>query len=99
MRSSSHWIKFEALNETRLAAGEAAYMNPRNTAAGSLRQLDPAKTAERPLRLYCYDLIAWAGGDVPDTQWDRLDYLRRLGFPVSPDNRFCSDLDEVSVSL
>jgi DNA ligase (NAD+) len=86
--------QFEALNEARLAAGEVAYMNPRNTAAGSLRQLDPAKTAERPLRLYCYDLVAWEG-DVPDTQWERLAYLRRLGFPVSPDNRLCADLDEV----
>lgn len=86
--------QFDALNEARLAAGEAAYMNPRNTAAGSLRQLDPSKTAERPLRLYCYDLIDWEG-DVPKTQWERLDYLRRLGFPVSPDNRLCANLDEV----
>ena len=87
--------KFEALNQSRLEAGEALYMNPRNTAAGSLRQLDPAKTAERPLRLYCYDLVAWDGEGVPDTQWERLEYLRRLGFPVSPDNRLAENLDEV----
>lgn len=88
--------KFEALNAERLAAGEALYMNPRNTAAGSLRQLDPAKTAERPLRLYCYDVVAIEGGELPLRQWARLDYLRALGFPVSPDNRFCADLDEVA---
>lgn len=83
---------FEQLNRQRAEAGEPLYMNPRNTAAGSLRQLDPAKTAERPLRLYCYDFVAWDGVDLPDLQWERLDYLRQLGFPVSPDNRFCADL-------
>ena len=87
--------KFEALNAERLAAGEAVYMNPRNTAAGSLRQLDPTKTAERPLRLYCYDVVAIEGGALPTRQWERLAYLRALGFPVSPDNRFCANLDEV----
>ena len=85
--------KFEALNEARSAAGETLYMNPRNTAAGSLRQLDPAKTAERPLRLYCYDFIDWQGYDLPDLQWERLELLRRLGFPVSPDNKYCPNLD------
>lgn len=87
--------KFEALNAERLAAGEPVYMNPRNTAAGSLRQLDPAKTAERPLRLYCYDVVAIEGGELPARQWERLAYLRDLGFPVSPDNRYCANLDEV----
>lgn len=87
--------KFEALNAERAAAGVATYMNPRNTAAGSLRQLDPAKTAERPLRLYCYDVVAYDGPELPATQWERLNYLRALGFPVSPDNRYCADLEEV----
>ena len=87
--------KFEALNAERLAAGAPLYMNPRNTAAGSLRQLDPAKTAERPLRLYCYDVVAIEGGALPTHQWERLAYLRQLGFPVSPDNRYCANLDEV----
>lgn len=85
--------KFEALNEARAAAGEPLYMNPRNTAAGSLRQLDPAKTAARPLTLYCYDFVAWQGIDLPDQQWDRLALLRRFGFPVSPDNVHCQNLD------
>jgi len=89
---------FEALNAARAAAGAALYMNPRNTAAGSLRQLDPAVTASRPLRLFCYDLVAWEGGDVPETQWARLDYLRRLGFPVSPDAQYCASLEAVLVA-
>jgi len=88
--------KFEELNQARATAGEALYMNPRNTAAGSLRQLDPAKTAARPLRLYCYDFIVWQGIDLPTRQWERLDLLRRLGFPVSPDNVYCENLDCVA---
>lgn len=87
--------KFKILNEERVASGEPIYMNPRNTAAGSLRQLDPGKTAERPLRLYCYDIIASEGAAIPNRQWERLQYLKELGFPVSPDNRYCTDLDAV----
>ena len=89
---------FEALNAERLEAGQPLYMNPRNTAAGSLRQLDPTKTAERALRLYCYDVVAIEGGDLPDRQWERLAYLRALGFPVSPDNTYCHSLDEVAAA-
>lgn len=85
--------KFEDLNQKRLAEGEPLYMNPRNTAAGSLRQLDPKKTAERPLTLYCYDIIVWEGEGVPEKQWDRLSYLRELGFPVSSDISSCPDLE------
>lgn len=88
--------KFEELNQKRLAEGEPLYMNPRNTAAGSLRQLDPKKTAERPLTLYCYDIIVWEGGEVPEKQWDRLSYLRELGFPVSADLDHCPDLECVA---
>lgn len=87
--------KFEELNAARATAGEVMYMNPRNTAAGSLRQLDPGKTAERPLRLYCYDIVVSEGPGVPMTQWERLEYLQGLGFPVSPDNQQCSTLEEV----
>lgn len=88
--------KFEALNQRRLEAGEPLYMNPRNTAAGSLRQLDPKMTAARPLTLYCYDFIAWDDGDVPDNQWERLALLRELGFPVSKDVYHCSTLEEIA---
>ncbi len=87
--------KFEELNAARAEAGEAMYMNPRNTAAGSLRQLDPNKTAERALRIYCYDIILAEGVELPATQWERLEYLRALGFPISPDNQYCADLEQV----
>lgn len=87
--------KFEELNATRASTGEAIYMNPRNTAAGSLRQLNPAKTAERALRIYCYDIIDAEGIELPGTQWARLALLQSLGFPVSPDNEFCDDLEKV----
>lgn len=87
--------QFEALNNERLAQGKALYMNPRNTAAGSLRQLDPKVTAERPLALYCYDFVAWEGGNIPDRQWDRLAYLQNLGFPVSKDINLSPNLDSV----
>lgn len=77
---------FAALNERQLAAGLPAYINARNTAAGSLRQLDPAATASRPLRFWAYG--------VPDPEalgvhrhWDLLEALRALGLPVSPDAR------------
>ncbi len=87
--------KFAQFNEQRLTAGEKTYMNPRNAAAGSLRQLDPKVTAVRPLTLFCYDLIAWEGGDVPETQWARLAWLKELGFPVAPDVHYAPDITAV----
>jgi DNA ligase (NAD+) len=87
--------KFEALNERRIDTGETPYMNPRNTAAGSLRQLDPKITAERPLALYCYDFVTWEGNSMPENQWDRLALLRELGFPVSTDVVLCQRLADV----
>jgi DNA ligase (NAD+) len=87
---------FEELNKRRIEAGDPPYMNPRNTAAGSLRQLDPQMTARRPLTLFCYDFIAWEGGVIPDTQQERLELLKELGFPVSPDIEYCEDLDCVA---
>lgn len=86
--------KFETFNQARLEAGEPAYMNPRNAASGSLRQLDPRITAARPLALYCYDLIAW-DGDVPATQWQRLRLLQELGFPVAAEINYCDDLEAI----
>ncbi len=88
--------KFEQFNARQQAEEKQVYMNPRNAASGSLRQLDPKITAGRPLTLFCYDLVAWEGVDVPDKQWERLDYLRQLGFPVSSDSQFCATIDEVA---
>lgn len=76
---------FDALNQFLSESGNKTYQNARNTAAGSLRQLDPTITASRPLRTLIYSIVYAEGGVVPATQWDTLAYLRDLGFPV-PDN-------------
>ncbi|NMB90181.1 MAG: NAD-dependent DNA ligase LigA [Chloroflexi bacterium] len=73
---------FEALNARLQEAGERVYLNPRNTAAGSLRQLDPSMTATRKLQLLTYAVVS-ADGPIPNTQWGILEYLKALGFPVS----------------
>lgn len=72
---------FLDLNQRRIEEGEAPFVNPRNAAAGALRQLDPSITARRPLQLAVYQILA-GEGDLPRTQWDLLHYLHNLGFPV-----------------
>ncbi len=84
--------EFERLNKRLEEAGELTYQNPRNTAAGSLRQLDPSLTATRPLTILVYAVVA-GDGAVPNTQNDRLHYLASLGFPV-PEAHFCKNIDE-----
>jgi DNA ligase (NAD+) len=84
---------FEAFNREREARGEKTYANPRNTAAGSLRVLDSSITAARPLNLFCYQVVALEGGVALDSQWEALDYLRQLGFPVSDLNRRFVDFE------
>jgi DNA ligase (NAD+) len=84
---------FEKLNQRLEEQGEKTYLNPRNTAAGSLRQLDPTLTATRPLRLLTYAIVD-SDGEIPQTQWETLAYLRSLGFPVTSDAQFCQDLDD-----
>jgi DNA ligase (NAD+) len=86
---------FEALNRHRIENGEKPYQNPRNTAAGSLRQLNPQVTASRPLRILVYQIVAHEGGEIPTTQWETLAYLRSLGFPVSEDVRRFERFEEV----
>ncbi len=73
---------FQQLNERRAEAGQPTFMNPRNAAAGTLRQLDPRLTAERPLSLWAYGVGA-SGGLSFDSQFQTLDWLRRRGFPVN----------------
>lgn len=85
---------FEKLNKEQLEAGRKTFANPRNAAAGSLRQLDPAITAQRPLTLYCYTIGYAEGGIIPATQADMLSYLGQLGFPVSPETRVVKGVDE-----
>ena len=84
---------FDALNKQLEEAGEKTYLNPRNTAAGSLRQLDPALTSQRPLNLLTYAIVA-GSGDFPATQWELLGYLRALGFPVTKSAKLCTTIEE-----
>jgi DNA ligase (NAD+) len=75
--------EFKRLNEQRLARGEAAFANPRNAAAGSLRQLDPGVTASRPLKIYCYG-IGEVRGQNFETHWQVLQTLKKWGFRINP---------------
>jgi len=85
--------EFERLNEQLEEAGMKTYLNPRNTAAGSLRQLDPMLTASRPLTLLVYQIVASEGGNVPTSQWEVLEYLKALGFPVTNVARRFDDIE------
>ncbi|MBE0409235.1 MAG: NAD-dependent DNA ligase LigA [Anaerolineales bacterium] len=74
---------FENLNMRLQEEGNKTYLNPRNTAAGSLRQLDPKLTASRPLRIFIYDIVS-GEGNLPETQKEQLEFLDKLGFPLIP---------------
>ncbi len=89
---------FEKLNERLLEAGERAYLNPRNTAAGSLRQLDSALTASRPIRLLLYQVVQ-ADGAIPTHQWDLLAYFKALGLPVTEFAQYCPTFEAVEESI
>ena len=78
---------FEALNERMRAAGQKLFINPRNTAAGAVRQLDPAATAQRPLHFFAYGIGETAGFDGVATQSALLDAIEKLGVPVNHDRR------------
>lgn len=88
---------FQKLNRRLSEAGEKTYVNPRNTASGALRQLDPQLTASRPLTMLIYQIV-YAEGDVPATQWETLAYLKALGFPV-PEATHHTTLDEIAPAL
>ncbi len=85
---------FELLNRQRIERGEQPFMNPRNAAAGSVRQLDPKVTAERRLDIFCYG-IGYAEGISFETHWQALEFLKSAGFKVNPDNKLCCGIDEV----
>jgi len=76
---------FEALNQRARSKGEKIFANPRNAAAGSLRQLDPGITATRPLAFYCYGYGEVSGGDLASTYSGCISSLKNLGLPVSPE--------------
>jgi DNA ligase (NAD+) len=83
---------FEALNAEQARIGDKVFANPRNSAAGSLRQLDPAITAARPLHFFAY---AWGETTAlpADTQWDLLQAMRRWGFPVNSQILLCDSTE------
>ena len=87
--------EFRRLNEERAERGEPLYANPRNTGAGSVRQLDPKVTAARNMEIWVYSLGATEGADTPETHWDALEWLKSLGFRINPNNRLCRNLEEV----
>ncbi|MEM7467861.1 MAG: NAD-dependent DNA ligase LigA [Pseudomonadota bacterium] len=78
---------FLALNEKQSANDLKTFANPRNAAAGSLRQLDASITAERPLSIYCYSVGYIEEGEMPATQWEVLARLAEFGLPVSPETK------------
>ena len=86
---------FHKLNEERAREGLPLFANPRNAAAGSVRQLDPRITARRPLDIYIYGL-GWAEGrEMPPTHWETMECLRELGFKLNPHNKLVETVDEV----
>jgi DNA ligase (NAD+) len=85
---------FQALNRRIAERGDEPFANPRNAAAGSLRQLDPRITAARPLVVTCYE-ISVMNGTAPPTHWDELEMLALWGLPVPSHRRLCGTLEEV----
>jgi len=86
--------QFQRFNRRQEEAGEQIFANPRNAAAGSLRQLDPSITASRPLSLLTYAIVDAEGVAIP-TQWETLQYLRQMGFPVATDVQRLEDFEDV----
>ncbi len=85
---------FVKLNARLEEEGKKTYLNPRNTAAGSLRQLDSKITAQRPLTLLVYAVVHHEAGALPETQWEMLQYLKAVGFPVAEASQHCATLEE-----
>ncbi|KAL1039216.1 NAD-dependent DNA ligase LigA [Haemophilus influenzae] len=86
---------FERLNKYALEHNEKTFANPRNAAAGSLRQLDPNITSKRPLVLNAYGIGIAEGVDLPTTHYACLQWLKSIGIPVNPEIRLCNGADEV----
>ncbi|MFC1873311.1 NAD-dependent DNA ligase LigA [Chloroflexota bacterium] len=85
---------FKRLNQERAEEGQSLFANPRNAAAGSVRQLDPRITARRPLDIYIYMLGYAEEKEIPPTHWEMLQYLTSLGFKVNPNNRLVTSIEQ-----
>lgn len=86
---------FAKLNQERAVRGEALFANARNIAAGSVRQLDPAVAAKRPLGAFLYDIGSLAGAPMPETQSEELAYLHSLGLPVEKHSISAKNVEEI----
>lgn len=86
---------FRRLNAERAERGELLFANPRNSGAGTIRQLDPKITASRNMQIWVYSLVDAGGSAHPESHWDTLEWLRSLGFRTNPNNRLCHTLAEV----
>lgn len=88
-------IGFHKLNQERVAEGLPLFANPRNAAAGSVRQLDPRITARRPLDIFIY-MLGWAEGKaVPPTHWETMAWLKSLGFKINPNSQLLKNITDV----
>ncbi len=85
---------FRRINDERAREGQPLFANPRNAAAGSVRQLDPRITARRPLDIIIYQVGWYEGGELPRSHWQTLQCLKELGFPVNPANVYCDTFEE-----
>lgn len=86
---------FTKLNKTQAQNEDALFANPRNAAAGTLRQLDPTVAADRNLSLTCYDIDYVTGDIIPTTQWEELRLLNELGLPTSSYSKKCRDISAI----
>ena len=86
---------FTNMNETRILENLTPFSNPRNSASGSLRQLDSSITAKRPLDVFIYGLGYTEGITTPDNHWDTLEFLRELGFKTNQNNLYCDHLSTI----
>jgi DNA ligase (NAD+) len=86
---------FHKLNQERAKEELPLFANPRNAAAGSVRQLDPRITAKRPLDIYIYMLGYAEGRVIPSTHWETMEYLKSLGFKINPNNQLLTTLNKV----
>ena len=87
--------EFHRLNKGREERGEQLYANPRNTGAGTIRQLDPKVTAARNMQIWVYSLNSTDGTEFIESHWEALEWLGNVGFRINPNNRLCHSLEEV----
>ncbi|WP_013323157.1 NAD-dependent DNA ligase LigA [Gloeothece verrucosa] len=89
--------EFERINQEKAATGESLFANPRNAAAGTLRQLDPKIVDRRRLQFFAYTLyiVDTENQSYPQTQWESLEFLQKIGFLVNPNRKLCQSLEDV----